>query len=240
MTNEIKFKGMNFFYSFTIYISATFLMLSLTKHAIPFLSNFTGWEIIISWFIVGGLGVFAPLLIIAILIIKSEGRTFSKDLWKSRLRFTKLTKKDIIYSISGLAIAGTLSGVIMKGLELYEGKFEVSPSFMTFEPLSAGRFWILLVWLPFWLLNIFGEEILWRGVMQPRQEISLGKYAWLIHGTGWGLFHIAFGWRLLLILIPLLFILPYIVQKTKNSWSGVIMHAGLNAPSFIAISLGLI
>ena len=41
-------------------------------------------------------------------------------------------------------------------------------------------------------------------------------------------------------LIPLIFIQSYIVQRTKNSWVGVIMHGGLNGPSFIAICFGLI
>jgi len=45
---------------------------------------------------------------------------------------------------------------------------------------------------------------------------------------------------LLITLIPLIFIQSYIVQKTKNSWVGVIMHGGINGPSFIAIALGLI
>jgi membrane protease YdiL (CAAX protease family) len=85
-----------------------------------------------------------------------------------------------------------------------------------------------------------GEEFLWRGVMLPRQEAAHGKYAWLFHGLGWGLFHIAFGWQLLIMLLPLIFIQTYIVQRTQNSWVGVIMHGGLNGPSFIAISLGLI
>jgi len=76
--------------------------------------------------------------------------------------------------------------------------------------------------------------------MLPRQEVAFGKHTWLIHGFGWALFHIAFGWQLLLTLIPLIFIQSYIVQKTKNSWVGVIMHGGLNGPSFIAICFGLI
>jgi membrane protease YdiL (CAAX protease family) len=135
---------------------------------------------------------------------------------------------------------GILSGLIIKGLELISGEFDPTPDFMSFEPLSNGRYWLLLVWFPFWILNIMGEELLWRGVMLPRQEIAFGKYAWLIHGFGWGLFHVAFGWQLLLTLIPLIFIQPYLVQKTQNSWVGVIMHGGLNGPSFIAICFGLI
>jgi membrane protease YdiL (CAAX protease family) len=73
--------------------------------------------------------------------------------------------------------------------------------------------------------------------MLPRQEIAFGKNTWVIHGFGWGLFHIAFGWQLLITLMPLIFIQSYIVQRTKNSWIGVLMHGGLNGPSFIAIYL---
>jgi membrane protease YdiL (CAAX protease family) len=139
-----------------------------------------------------------------------------------------------------LVIVGILSGIMMKLLELIIGKFDHSPAFMSFDPLTEGRYWLLLVWLPYWILNIMGEEFLWRGVILPRQEIAFGKYTWVIHGFGWGLFHVAFGWQLLIPLIPLIFIQSFIVQKTKNSWVGVIMHGGLNGPSFIAICFGLI
>jgi membrane protease YdiL (CAAX protease family) len=142
--------------------------------------------------------------------------------------------------MGGLIAAGALSSLAMKILELTLGEFDHSPAFMSFEPLTKGRYWLLLVWLPYWVLNIMGEEILWRGVMLPRQELAFGKYAWLIHGLGWGIFHVAFGWQLMITLIPLIFVQSYIVQRTKNSWVGVMMHGGLNGPAFIAIALGLI
>jgi hypothetical protein len=47
-------------------------------------------------------------------------------------------------------------------------------------------------------LRLNSQEFLWRGVMLPRQEIAFGKKAWIIHDFGWGLFHIAFGWQLLI------------------------------------------
>jgi membrane protease YdiL (CAAX protease family) len=142
--------------------------------------------------------------------------------------------------ISWIGIGCNLSGLIMKLLEIMFGKFDHSPAFMSFQALTTGRYWLLFVWFPYWILNIFGEEFLWRGVMLPRQELAFGKNAWLIHGTGWGLFHLAFGWKLLVMLLPLIFIQSFLVQKTKNSWVGVIMHAGLNGPSFLAICFGLI
>lgn len=235
-----ELKKLGLISSFSIFIPAALLMFSLTKYLIPCLSRITGQETILFWFIVAGLGIFTPMIVTGMLILKAEGHTISKITWTSRLRFRRLTAKDLFLGISGLVLVGLLSFLIMKGLELVIGKFDHSPAFMSFEPLTKGRYWLLFVWFPYWILNILGEEFLWRGVMLPRQEIAFGKKAWVIHGFGWGLFHIAFGWQLLITLIPVIFIQSYIVQKTKNSWIGVIMHGGLNGPSFMAISLGLI
>lgn len=238
--SEINIKKLGIAGSFAIYIPAAILMFVMTKYLIPFLSNKTGQETILFWFIVAGAGIFIPLIITGLLILKAEGNNFSKRIWIERLRFRRITRNDILMGLLGLVFAGILSGVFMKGLELMAGEFDHSPAFMSFEPLSKGRYWLLLVWIPYWILNILGEEFLWRGVMLPRQEIAFGKHAWLVHGLGWGIFHIAFGWQLLITLIPLIFIQSYMVQRTKNSWVGVIMHGGLNGPSFIAICFGLI
>ena len=240
MESKIEIKKLGFLGSFAIYIPVAILMYCMTKYLIPFLRRVTGQETILFWFIVAGLGIFTPLIITGIMILKSEGYEISKSTWTERLRFRKITKTDLIWSIVGLVLVGVFSGIILTGLELIIGKFDHSPAFMSFEPLTKGRYWLLLIWAPYWILNILGEEFLWRGVMLPRQEVAFGKHAWLIHGFGWWLFHIAFGWQLLITLIPLIFIQPFIVQRTKNSWIGVIMHGGLNGPSFIAICFGLI
>ncbi len=240
MNNGSALKKLGLIPSFSIYIAAAILMFVLTRYMIPYLSRITGQETILFWFIIGGLGIFTPLIITALLILKAEGYNFSKSTWVERLRFKRLTRIDLMWCVGGLILVGVLSMVIMKGLEIAIGKFDHSPAFMSFEPLNKGRYWLLLVWLPYWILNIFGEELLWRGVMLPRQEVAFGKNTWLIHGFGWGLFHIAFGWQLLLTLLPLIFIQSYVVQKTKNTWTGIIMHASLNGPSFIAICFGLI
>jgi len=235
-----KVKSLGLLASFAIYIPAAILMYCMTKYLIPYLSNVTGQEMVLFWFIVAGLGIFTPLIIVGLIILKSEGYSLTKATFIERLWFRRITKKDLLWSLGGLIVVGILSGLVMFGFELAIGKFDHFPTFMTFEPLTKGRYWLLLVWFPYWILNIMGEEFLWRGVMLPRQEIAFGKYAWIIHGFGWSLVHIAFGWQLLITLLPLMFIQSYIVQRTKNTWVGVIMHGGLNGPSFIAICFGLI
>jgi len=215
-------------------------MYLLTKYLIPYLSQTTGQETILFWFIVGGSGIFTPLIILGILILKNEGFKLNKETISTRLRFRRLNKSDLLCTLTGFIAVAILSGLVMKLLVIIVGQFDPSPKFMTFEPLSKGRYWLLLIWLPYWILNILGEEFIWRGVMLPRQELAFGKFTWIIHGFGWGLFHIAFGWKLLITLIPLIFIQSYVVQKTKNSWTGVIIHGGLNGPGFVAICFGLI
>lgn len=233
-------KGLGFLPSFSIYILASIAMLIQTRYLIPFLSYVTGMEIVLSWFIVAALGIFSPLLLLAFFIIKHEGFSLNRETWRGRMRFSSLSAKDWAWSIGSLIIIALLSALMMKTISLFVDKIEHAPPFMAFEPLTADRYWLLLAWLPYWILNIMGEEILWRGTMLPRQEIAFGKWTWLVHGTGWALFHVAFGWQLLLTLLPIIFIQPYVVQRRKNSWVGVIIHAGLNGPSFAAIALGII
>ncbi|MCD4729613.1 MAG: CPBP family intramembrane metalloprotease [Bacteroidales bacterium] len=226
--------------SLLIFGTAGLILYLETNFLIPYLASVSGTEAVIWWFIVAAFGIFIPLLVVAACMLYKEGYLLKPGMWEIRLRFRTMNTGDWMWGIGGIIVIGILSYPVMIIIETIVGYIDHQPPFMQFEPLGLGRYWILLVWLPYWIFNIMGEEILWRGVVLPRQEISFGKYAWLIHGFGWGLFHIAFGWQLLITLIPTLFVQSYIVQKRKNSWIGVLIHAGINGPSFIAISLGYI
>ena len=229
-------KAMGFKLSFLIFGTAAAWIYIVTSYFIPILTEVTGQETILFWFICGGLCVFLPLLITAQVILKKEGWLIRPGLWKDRMRFKPITKNDIYWCFGGIALIGVFSLVIMEAVKMIWGEMESQPPFMSFEPLTPDRYWLLAVWLPYWILNIMGEEILWRGVMFPRQEIAFGNQTWIIHGTGWALFHIAFGWKLLLTMLPILYVQSFVIQKTKNSWNGVLIHALINGPSFIAIS----
>lgn len=210
-----------------------------THLLIPFLSSTTNLESVIFWFIVAGLGMFLPMILYGIYILKNEGLELSKNTFKSRLRFSKMTKQDWLVTLYSFTAIGFLSFVFMELLKLFFNNVSHQPSFMYFEPLTPDRYWILLLWLPYWLLNILGEEFFWRGVILPKQNIS-GKFGWVMNSVAWGLFHLSFGFNLMITLLPILIILPFAVNRQKNSWIGVILHAGLNGPSFLAISFGLI
>lgn len=233
-------KGIGLGYSALVFGSASILLILETQLLIPFLSQRTGLEPVIFWFIIAGGGLFLPMLFVTYFILRSEGLKITRNVWRERLRFKRMNKADWLWSFGAVILIGISSYTIISIIETVIGKVESNPPFMHFEPLTPDRYWILLIWLPYWILNIMGEEILWRGVLLPGQELAFGKHTWLIHGTFWGLFHIAFGWQLLLTLIPILFIQSYVVQRRGNSWTGVVIHAIINGPSFIAISFGLL
>lgn len=86
------------------------------------------------------------------------------------------------------------------------GEVDLHPAFMAMDPIDSGRYWILAAWLPFWALNIIGEEFLWRSVVLPRQEVAFGHWAWLANGVGWLIFHLSFGATILLTLWPIVLV----------------------------------
>ncbi len=216
------------------------LMFAGTHGLIPVLSRASGLEPVLFWFLIGGLGVFLPLLLLAGLLLRFEGAPVDRRVWHERLRFRAMNSGDWLWSIGAIVVIGVLSVGLSAGLRRAVGQVDQQPPFMHFEPLTPDRYWLLLVWLPFWVLNIMGEEILWRGVMLARQEQIFGRRAWLLNAAGWIVFHLAFGWQLLILLLPILMITPFVVQRRRNSWTGVLIHAGVSGPGFLAIAFGLI
>jgi hypothetical protein len=53
------------------------------------------------------------------------------------------------------------------------------------------------------------------------------------------LFHAAFPWQVLVTLVPITVILPYIVQRRRSTWIGVVIHTAFGAMGFLALAFGL-
>jgi membrane protease YdiL (CAAX protease family) len=119
----------------------------------------------------------------------------------------------LILAVGGIAAVGVSTGVVM--VFIVGIAESAQPAFLSLTPLGADRLWILLVWVPFWLLNILGEEFLWRGVILPRQELAFGQHAWLANAAGWLVFHLACGWAVILLVTPIVFILPWTGERVE-------------------------
>ena len=101
-----------------IFVSAAMLMGVITHLCIPFLSEVAGLESIIFWFICGGLGVFTPLIIAGVMMLRKEGGKFTKETFVERLRFRPMTRRDWRYSLLALVVIGLLTSGIMIAMQV--------------------------------------------------------------------------------------------------------------------------
>jgi len=225
--------------SAALFGAGALLLFLTTRVAVPTLVSATGAEPVVIWFLAASAVLFGPLLLAAALLLYRERRTGRPVPWVTRLWLHPMKAGDWLWAVGGLAVVGVLTGGIGAALGALADKSTLHPSFMAFEPLGPGRYWILAAWLPFFVLNIVGEEFVWRGVVLPRQEAGFGERAWLVNGILWLLFHAAFPWQVLVTLVPITLILPYVVQRRRSTWTGVIIHAGFGGTGFLMLACGL-
>lgn len=197
-----------------------------------------GWQPLLAWF-AAGLMIFVALFAAAVIAARKEGASTLPALLR-RLRVRALRSRD--WKVAGTAIAFTAAAtavLYVMNEELWPG-LPPQPPFMQVQPLGAGQHYILLLWLPFFAFNIIGEELWWRGYIQTRQEPVFGAVTWIVQGFLHGAFHLSFGLGVLFILLPTIFAIPWAVQRSRNTSVGMVVHAGVNGPAFLAVSLGLL
>jgi len=97
-----------------------------------------------------------------------------------------------------------------------------------------GNLWIPFGMFAFSLCNVLGEEFWWRGYVLPRQELSFGKWTWLIHGLLWSGFHLFMPWDAIR-LLPGSLALPFVAQRRKNTWPGIIGRFAMSMPMLVGI-----
>lgn len=233
-------KPMNLRQSLLFFGIPALLLYLATYICIPPLSRATGLPLVVSWFLCGGSLVFLPLFVAAFVFYRLEGRPWQAATILDRFRLNRFSRFDLAWSLLGVLSVGVLTyGLLEAGQALVPG-FSAQPSFMSVTPLTADERWILAAWAPFFFFNIFGEGLFWRGYIFPRQELAFGKYTWLIHGSFWTMFHLAFGLALLVTLLPIIFITSWVVQKTKNTWTDIFIHTVINGSGFLLIVFGVV
>lgn len=217
-------------------IPAALLWLATTQ-LIPRLV-ISGWEPLAAWFAAGGL-VFLLLLLASLFGAWMANGDEDQNI-AHRLRLHPLSANN--WKVSGIAllVAITLTGVLYALNASVWPQLPTSPPFMPTRALEPAQYYLLALWLPFFALNILGEELWWRGYIQPRQEPVFGRGTWIVQGILHGAFHVSFGPGVMFILLPVVFCIPWAVQRTRNTSVGVIVHAGVNGPAFLAVNLGLL
>jgi membrane protease YdiL (CAAX protease family) len=227
-------KGVVIFSIFIVYIHV------LLYFIYPIIrNNFPIYNLIFYWFIIGYL-LFLPISLLAIIFVKLEGNKNIVNIFQA-LNVKKLTKTDIKYCVIGLFFLIISSGIIFFGSILLNKIFGVrllntNVWFMEIPPLTwSQKIITLLIWFPMFILNIFGEEILWRGYIQSRTKVN-----WIIWSVLWLLLHLPFGIDFIILLLPIVLIIPYIFNKQKNTLIGCIIHGLFNGIAFVLMVLGIV
>jgi len=224
--------------SVAIYAGGTTLLYAATRLLIPFLVQKARLEPIVAWFIAAGTGVFLPLILVATFLLLNEPRRSFHGL-DARLWLRHMSGHDWVWVVAGAGVIVFVSAPLIAVLAHVYGRAGFTPNYLAFQPLTPGRYWILAAWLPFFAINMLGEAFVWHSVMLPRQVQSFGERAWLVSGLGWGLFHLALPWQIVLSIAPTLLVIPYTIQRTGNVWPGVLLHVLVNGSGFLAVAFGI-
>lgn len=245
MNSEPKLRPMPLWESVLFFGIPTVILYLTTQFGIAFLRERTSLHGSLIWFINGG-PVFVLLFLTSIIGYRLErGRPHFSSI-KERFRLERLKRNDWLWTLWAFLLALISMGGIFFFATLlsratpFFGNFDPSPAFIQAEALDKRELWILLAWLPHFFFNIVGEEFLWRGYILPRQELTHGRFAWIVQGVLWSVFHYPLSWQMILLMLPVLFGIPFVVQKRENTWIGIILHGVINGGAFVAISFGLI
>lgn len=207
--------------------------------AIPFLSARQAFPIEVSYFLSVGLLVLAPMFFMALALSGKDTGSFKAVDILARMRVKRLSKVDWIWTVGAFVVLSLTSFVIAKVI-MPELGLDATPFFFQNMPLDHEHMWILYVWPAFFFFNIFGEEFLWRGYIQPRQELLTRKWTWLVHGICWAGWHIPMGFDLIMAATPIFFVLPAVVQIRQNTSIAIVVHAVFGGFGFLALALGAV
>jgi membrane protease YdiL (CAAX protease family) len=188
-------------------------------------------------------GPFLLLVLLSLRFYRKEGNPWSWSALRERFRLQSMNRVDWLYAI---ALAAFLFGsnTLLAPTFDWIGNYITIPKYLIrmldqdpnyfMEIPLKGNWWIPFGMLVFTLCNVFGEEFWWRGYILPRQELSFGKWTWLVHGLLWNAFHLFMPWDQIR-LLPGSLALPFVAQIRKNTWPGILAHFAINIPALIAI-----
>lgn len=207
--------------------------------AIPALDATGVMPIEVAYFLSVGLLVLVPMFLVALHLAADESPSRRLRPVLARLRVRPIRGEDWAWTVLTF-LALSLTSFLIARVFMPAWGMDATPSFFRNMPLDGEHRWILAVWPAFFFFNVFGEELLWRGYIQPRQELLTGSRTWLVHGLLWATWHVPMGLDLIVAATPVFFILPGVVQIRKNTSIALVVHAAFGAFGFLALALGAV
>lgn len=209
------------------------------KVAIPLVDAWNIFPIEVTYFACVGVLVLIPMFFWALHLTAREIASSRMRDILARMRVHRIGGRDWLWTV-GTFVALCLASFYTAKILMPRLGLDATPFFFRNMPLTPEHQWILGVWPAFLFFNIFGEEFLWRGYIQPRQELLTGRWTWLVHGLLWASWHVPMGLDLILASLPIFFILPAVVQVRGNTSIAIVVHAVFGAFGFLALALGVV
>jgi len=235
-----QLKPISFWHSTALFTIPGIIFCFLYLYLFEFLldKGFTHGDTMVAVNIIGLPG----LLALALYLYRREGNVFQWQAFKRRMRIKPMDKKTWGFTLIAVIInIGGYLGFFVITVELINGR--ISLPTWAIQPTDTGpvvgMYSLIVIHFLLLLLNVFSEEILWRGYILPRQELQHGKRAWWIHGLQWTWFHLIFKPWELLMLLPGCLAISWVCSKTKNTTPGLIVHLALNGLGVIMVSLAV-
>ena len=189
------------------------------------------------------------LLIVSLAAYRLDGYGWNWVQFKDRFRLHSIKGRDWFWII-GIFLICSLSDQTLQviGKWLATIPLFALPDYLPapFNPLKdihlpltdflgapiRGNWGILALWIPLNLFSMIGEEFLWRGYILPRQELTHGKWAWVVNGLMWAfLIHASMKWHYIGML-PSMLLTPWLAQRMKNTSASALIHIGGNVILF--------
>lgn len=248
MKTQAQLKPIKFSTSLVIFLGAAGLFLITERVIIPYLHGLGASQLIL---FLTYISPFTLFFISALYGYRNEGNPWNWKAFNSRFRYKPIKGKMWIWTILIVAVDTALYLAVYKLAFPLVKKIhdafptpEVVTSFMnngeTFAGFNVqGNWWLLGLFFVLYFFNVVGEEILWRGYLWPRQELTHGKYTWVVHGLLWTSFHLFAPYNALMVLPGALF-MSYVTQKYQNNTLFLISHATLNGIPLVILITNII
>jgi membrane protease YdiL (CAAX protease family) len=91
--------------------------------------------------------------------------------------------------------------------------------------MQGNWVWYSVILLLF-LLNILGEELLFRGVLLPRMRRTFGRRDWLVNAVLFTVYHLHEPWLMPGTFVCDTFAYVYPSRRYQSTWIGIIVHGG--------------
>jgi membrane protease YdiL (CAAX protease family) len=103
-----------------------------------------------------------------------------------------------------------------------------------------GAWQVFALFLVLGLFNtVFGEELLFRGILLPKMTGVFGRRDWVANGLLFGLYHLHQPWTIVPSMVRGVFLYALPSRRFRSAWMGIAVHSAQTV-FFVVAALGLV